>query len=188
MKRLRLASTILFGVATAVLLVMWIRSYYAADRLEGWAPGGDSLIVASKQGGVAVMTFEWKGPAGDWKWQLKSRAVDDTSSFPADDMSQHTGRGGFGELDYATYVVSPTLERGDGVVMMGETYWLRGNGFIVPYWSLVLAGTALAVATRWRGRFTVRGLLILLAVAAVAIVGVKFIFTGEPEVEEVPLP
>lgn len=189
MKRLRLAATLLLGIATALLLAMWIRSYWTADRLEGWTPGGESLIVASKQGCVATMAFQWKGPADDWRWQLKSTEVDATDSFPAHDMSEHSSRGGFDELDYTVYVVSPPMERAGGVIMAGEAYWLRGQGVIVPYWSLALVGVALTLATRWRGRFTVRGLLILLGVVAVLLVGVKFLLTAEPvDVDEVPLP
>lgn len=50
--------SLLVCVATAA---MWVRSYDKADRLHGRLWGKQSFLIASKQGQMLIIGFEWHG-------------------------------------------------------------------------------------------------------------------------------
>ncbi|WP_442483837.1 hypothetical protein [Aeoliella sp. SH292] len=184
MRHVRNIATTIGVIATLALLAMWWRSYTTHDRIEGWLWGGDAAIVTSKQGCVGVMKFAWPGADDEWEWGWVRISLNNPSADPVEEMSR-INHAGFGRLDSLHYVITPPMVGPDGVVMGGLDYFIRGKGYIVPYWFLILLCLASTLATRWRGRFTVRGMLIGTGVVAVLIVIFKIWVFGE---SDEPLP
>jgi hypothetical protein len=192
-RHVRTIATSIGVFVTFALFAMWWRSYTTADRIEGWLLGGDAVIVTSKQGCLGVMKFPWRGPVDEWRWHIKSPPADGPISFPAHQIDGYTNRAGFGRLDYGNYIVSqPTQHSSGGAVINGEwimggqAYFLNGKGVLIPYWFLIMLGAFATLATRWRGRFTVRGMLIAMGVVAILLMVFKLWVFGDSDQAVVP--
>lgn len=177
MRRLRYLPLLLFATAAVALVVMWQRSYTMADRLHGRLWGRDCLMVASKEGCVLLYGLEWHGADNWWTWGTHTYPVDDELSMPVGEVDQYTNRLGFGRLENALYfVMRPTRTMPDGSTIHffgAATATLRGRGVLLPYWFLLLLTGAGAALGCWRWRFSLRGLLVGLAVAAFILVAIK---------------
>ena len=193
LRRVRNIATVVGCVATLALALLWWRSYSTADRIEGWLWGGNALIVTSKQGCVGAIKFPWTGPVDEWGWRVVSPPTDEPDSFPAHPVDGYTNRAGFGRLDYGNYIISSPAQSSGGSVVFdgkwivgGQAYFLSGKGYIVPYWFLLFASAIATALTRWSGRLTVRGMLILTAFVAVLVVVFKLWVFGDAERPMVP--
>jgi len=167
-------------LVAALCVVMWIRSYRQADRLHGriWMP--EAFVVASKEGGVALMAFKWHGADNWWDWERQSWPVDDEMSFPVGSMDQYDTALGFGWLRDPLYMVMPsTINTPQGPMMVfgAATATLRSAGPIVPYWFLTFAAIG-GGAVLWRGvpRFRLRTLMLVMTALAVALVLARFVW------------
>src|SRR4051812_13479439 len=103
--KLRIAWSVAWGVVAVSLCVLWVRSYRTADRLHGRVKGKQSFLVASKEGRVAAVVFQWHGAANWWQWDRFSYPVDDELSFPVGPMEQYEKSLGFGWLSRPMYMV-----------------------------------------------------------------------------------
>ena len=170
-RKLRIAFSATCLIACVLLIALWVRSYRTADRLHGRVWGRQSFLLASKEGRVAAVVFQWHGAANWWRWEMFSYPVDDELSIPVGPVEQYEKSLGFGWLSRPMYMVmrsEQTLPNGSRVDVLGAaTATLNGAGPIVPYWLLVLLASACAVIPWIRKRFSLRTLLIATTVAAV---------------------
>jgi hypothetical protein len=176
-RRTRIAVSVVFGVLTLALVMLWVRSYSTAHRLHGvvWRP--TSFVLASQSGRVSLVVFRWHGAADWWRWKVLSYPVDDELSFPCGGPANYERRLGFGWLRDPLYMVmrsTQTLADGTEVNVWGAaTATLSGAGPMVPYWFLVGAFTVLSVATAcpvWGARrFSLRTMLVITTCVAVAL-------------------
>ena len=70
LKYLRIAVTALSLTACTLLIVMWVRSYYAFDRMSGRVAGRSSIIMVSYVGRLSAVAIEtnylqWNWPQWD---------------------------------------------------------------------------------------------------------------------------
>jgi hypothetical protein len=167
--------SVLCLVIGGALFALWVRSYHHADRIHGRFWERNSFLVASKQGRVTAVAFRWHGAPNWWKWSVLSFAVDDEMSFPVGSVRQYESGLGFGVIHNPTYMVMrSTFETPEGATILisgAAMATLRGSGFIVPYWFLVLVAGMLGIALRlerpWR--YTTRSLLIAITLVAVVL-------------------
>ena len=168
---LKTASVVCFA-AGVVLIALWVRSYYEADRIHGRF-GDRSFIIASKQGRVTGVGFRWRGAPSWWQWGLHTYAVDDEMSFPVGSVRQYESAWGFGAMTDPMYMVTrSTFETPEGATILisgAAVATLWGSAVIVPFWLLVLLAAVLGVGLRlerpWR--YTMRGLLLAVTFFAI---------------------
>jgi hypothetical protein len=173
-KILRVIS-VLFLVTGGALIALWVRSYHHADRLHGRFWERNSFVIASKQGRVTAVAFQWHGAANWWTFGRHTFAVDDEMSFPVGSVRQYESGLGFGVIHNPTYMVMrSTFETPEGATILisgAAMATLRGTGVIVPYWFLVLLAGLLGIALRlerpWR--YTTRSLLIAITLVALVL-------------------
>jgi hypothetical protein len=172
-RKLRIAWSVACGISAVLLCLMWVRSYRAADRLDGriWFPR--SFLVASKEGAVACIVFRWHGAENWWRWDTVSYPVDDELSFPGGPVDQFQNAIGFGWLDQPMYMVMRSTQKlpdGSEIMVWGAaTATLNGGGPIVPYWLLVVMTSCAGAAPLVSRRFSLRALLIVVTLVAVVL-------------------
>jgi hypothetical protein len=189
-RRIRDVISLLCIVACVALVVVWIRSYKAADRLHGKFWGRHSFVVASKQGRVTLVGHRWDRAPETWCWEIISFSASDEQSFsiaersfPIGSIRRYESILGFGVVSRPLILGPPfgpeNLPRPveveyvqglDIIVLRGRGLTqLNGAGVIVPYWFLVLvvAATAAGLQMRQHWRFSLRALLMTFAFVAV---------------------
>jgi hypothetical protein len=140
-RKLRIAWSVFWGVACILLIVLWVRSYYAEDILNAQFPTR-TFSSWSFRGKTVVTTATYPGP---FKVNI--------TSFPADHPIVGTSH--------------PNNEIGLGFA--GVSY--HGGFFItIPLWFPVLVSMVLA-ALSWLSRscFSLRTLLIATTLVAVGL-------------------
>ena len=172
---LRIAVTALCLTACVLLIALWVRSYWWADRLHWSFDGKEAFAVASKQGRFLLLGYETVDEPNEWKSGWYSHSTSDEQSFPLDDFKNNS-RLGFDVLRKPMYFV-PELT----IPVPGKPGWatsynpgfkhLQGSAVMIPYWFLILVGGALTVSPwiRWSKRFGLRTLLIATTLVAVGL-------------------
>lgn len=119
-----------------VMSLLWARSYWFADRLDGRISAKYALIISSKQGELVITVFQWHG-ASNWMWRVQSLPVDDVMSFPVGDVRQYVKFLGFGSIDRPIYfVMNPEQQTPQGKIMIfgAATATLNGSAVLIPWW------------------------------------------------------
>ncbi len=166
--------SVLCLAACVALLILWVRSYYAADRIAGTLRGSQRFLLAAKQGRLVGVAFDCP-PELLWSAGISSFPVGDELSFPIGDARQYDAALGFGVRRGPQYMVGrSTFETPTGgtiYISGASSATLDGWGLSVPFWFLVLTTGALGVALRrerpWQ--FSIRGLLIAVTVIAIVL-------------------
>jgi len=140
--KLRISWSVVCGIATVLLIVLWVRSYWTFQAREG------SLWHVQSARGVLVV-FEF--PIAQ-KWQ--------SWSFPVDQIEQAE------HLKY--YVTGSAIPSGPGTMSGSTTVSNIGSPWAtLAYWMIALPLTALAAAPWIRRRFSLRTLLVATTLVAV---------------------
>jgi hypothetical protein len=175
MRYFRSAASVLCGLSCAILLFFWVRSYSSADRLHWPIWGKKSVVIASKEGRLILVSYESDPAPNEWKTGVYSFSVDDDQAFPRGSVRIHEWLAGFGLIRQPTYFV-PEWKKERLDIRPG--YWqiwsamnktLKGSGVVIPFWFAMLMTLAVLtlVWTRRPWRYSTRTLLI--AMTAVAI-------------------
>ena len=68
-RRLRIATSVLFGIVTVALCLLWVRSCYARDEFVVSGKSGTRTTIATDRGGILLMRLSnmrnWDG----WKYR-----------------------------------------------------------------------------------------------------------------------
>jgi hypothetical protein len=148
-RKLRIAFSATCLIACALLIVLWVRSYWWRDMIDARHPHFGSAYIASLQGKLRISVFrEHRQRRDDFgRWGV--------NSAPADRMAADLERSPM-----------PKRERALGFEIVN--YW-NPFAFAIPFWFLVpLVGT-IAVAPWLRLRFRLRTLLIAMTLVAVVL-------------------
>jgi hypothetical protein len=143
-RALRIAWSVVCGIAAVLLLCLWVRSYWTADTVYVPLPNSWNVMFRSIPG--ACMGGIFKGPDGGLLWETET-SDDFRQEIPRDapDFS-----GIWGRFLYVHSIV-PFV--------------------IIPDWFLV--GVALALSTapwfRWSTHFSLRTLLIAITLVAMVL-------------------
>jgi hypothetical protein len=170
---LKIASALCLA-ACLLLALVWVRSYYMADRIVANPWGSQRLLLGAKQGRLVGIVFDWP-PQPLCSPGVFSYPVGDELSFPIGDARQYDGALGFGWLRNPQYMVGrSTFETPTGgtiYISGASSATLHGWGASVPFWFLACS-TALAALALWRERpwrFSIRGLFIGVTVIAMVL-------------------
>jgi hypothetical protein len=145
-RKLRIAWSVGWGIASVLLVVLWVRSYKHDDALQARSPSSSPLVFRSFKGQLSI-----------WRW----RGVNAARRIPAKSLNEDLGEilngsrpryyWGFGWLSYP----------------LGP-----GAGVFVPHWFPVLISATLAAISWlpwWAKRFSLRTLLIATTLVAVGL-------------------
>jgi hypothetical protein len=149
-RKLRIAWSVGCQVAGVLLLVLWMRSYFAWDSPNGPFFGNRWIQFNSLRGHLFVSIHDRQRPGDFTHWNFRILRVDSL-----------TNRGATGTVawDFAWKVDALAF----GFVEAGKSLTL-----FVRYWFLVLAATAFAAIPwiKWPWRFRIRTLLIWMSLFA----------------------
>ena len=174
--KLRIAWSVGCGILCLLLIVLWVRSYWWADRLHGRIIGDRMFVVASKEGRTVLVGFQHHTPS-NWPWEVTSYPCDDARAFPVGPERWYRPVLGFCWMRQPFFVaeeavpLDATGQRRGLLLGPGALASLNGSGPMVPSWSTVLFCAAAAAApwVRWSKRFSLRTLLIAATVVAGAL-------------------
>jgi hypothetical protein len=158
--------------ACFVLALVWLRSYYVADRIVANPWGSQRLLLGAKQGRLVAVVFNWP-PQPLCAPGLFSYVVGDDLAFPIGDARQYDAALGFAVLRNPQYMVGrSTFETPTGgtiYISGASSATLHGWDASVPFWFLVLSTAVAGIVLRrerpWR--FSIRGLFIAVTIIAV---------------------
>jgi hypothetical protein len=86
LKYLRIAVTAICLPAFVLLVALWVRSYYACDRMSGQVAGHTSLILVSYAGRLSAVATE--NNYLQWNWpRWDSGPILPTTTFPPPDRT-----------------------------------------------------------------------------------------------------
>ena len=155
-RKLRIAWSVVCGIACVLLIVLWVRSYDGMNgRLFPWSRNR-TLAIASLCGEVGIVCFPRMNYIG-----ISPNEKFDWEKFPDYPYSRLNRTA----LPHFTRRYPP---------YRANFHWFRiyNNWYVgVPYWFLILSATLLGSASwiRWKKRFSLRTLLITTAVVAVVL-------------------
>jgi hypothetical protein len=197
-RRIRIVMSVLCGIACMALMILWVRSYRAADRLHGRFWGRQSFVIAAKQGRVTLVHHRWNGEPEDWRWDVLIAA----RTFPVGSMRMYESMMGFGVTHRPLMLGPPFTPQGqfgpvkveyvegiDVIKLSGKGFTtLNGAGVIVPFWFLILVTAALAASllVRRRWGYSLRGMLLAFAFAAVLLGMVTILDRAPIQKDEAP--
>jgi hypothetical protein len=179
---LRIGWSVGCGILCLLMTVLWVRSYSAFDRVSGRVGARNSLIFVSYAGRLsAVYTpvgVPWKLPSRDSgpilpndvalveKERLGLKWANTDVVWP-----EHTIMGA-GWIYRKLYINIPNGETGwHPQGLSGRSYASYGtSGLIIPNWLIVCSLVSVGWLPWPRWRFSLRTLLIVMTVVAVAIV------------------
>jgi hypothetical protein len=143
-RKLRIASSVFWGIICLLVIVLWVRSYYGKDSINGCIPPV----------GFYFDTFHNVLRLGEWK---NNEIVSFQWSYYSDKARKYFDQN-YPEI---TSVYYPHVVRGS----------IQNFQILVPYWSLELLFAAIAAApwVRWSKRFSLRTLLIATTLVAVVL-------------------
>jgi hypothetical protein len=173
LRPLRIAVSVVSGVCCVLVIVLWVRSYFIAERLHLPIGSNKSIAFASKQGRFFVLSYLNVSQPNAWKTGLYRHSTTDEESFPSWDVADYS-RLGFGILHEPPYTIPQLVQPVPGkpgymVTWNGGVMMLKGFAVMFPAWFLTLLTAAIAFVP-WmpiRRRFSLRTLLI--ATTAVAV-------------------
>jgi hypothetical protein len=141
---LRIGWTGLFAVVCAILIALWVRSYWRWENVA-WGITTQQGILVGSQSGAAVLQYVAGATGGLLKWQVQSLSVRDTTRPPIGGIEESVA----------------------GFHIHGS--WRSYFMVCVPYWFLVPLSVAVAAApwSKWSRRFSLRTLLIATTFVAV---------------------
>jgi hypothetical protein len=157
LRLLRIAFSVGCGITCLLLLALWVRSYWWADRLH-WSFGGKrSFAAASNEGRFLLLGYETarKPRPNDWKSGWYSYSTTDEQSFPSE-LIKNDAHLGFDLLHQPMYFVPDVTIQVPGKPPGWTRSWnagwrqLQGSVVMVPYWFLILIGGTLTVSP-WIG-------------------------------------
>jgi hypothetical protein len=146
-RKLRIAWSVVWGVAAVLLFVLWVRSYKHDDAFQAsQTPSSSPLVFRSFKG--QLMVWRWRGVNATRLVPTNTLNVDLDELLSGSRQRRYWG---FARLSYP---------QGPGV------------GVFVPHWFPVLVSAALATISWlpwWSGRFAIRTLLITTTLVAVVL-------------------
>jgi hypothetical protein len=172
-KGLRIAFSATCGMACVLLVVLWVRSYFIADRLHLPVGAKEAIAVASKQGKLFLLRYETVPQPNAWQAGLYSHSTADELSFPMGDVSSNS-RLGFGIMHRPPYSLPELKEQvvgKPGVITIWNSgvMFLKGYAVMFPAWFLTLVTAVIAVAPWISRRFSLRTLLLATTLVAVVL-------------------
>jgi hypothetical protein len=149
-RKLRIAWSVVWGVACVLLIALWVRSYSEWDQLYNPISSKTLIIVESASGRI-ILDWTVASPSAKWKWHLTRRLHGEYWRGVLNDLhteNRYKGIGGFGHYGTPWHSV-----------------------YRLPYWFLVLMSVLLALAPwlSWPKQFSLRTLLIVMTVAAIGL-------------------
>jgi hypothetical protein len=121
-RKLRIAWSVLWGVACVLLIMLWVRSYWARDMTRGVIGNSGLHLNATSLSGVVAFAFdEWRGTPHPWMFESVSNQENMVAVF-------------------SSVVGKPPLS------WLGFRWQFKPNLVVVilPCWSIVLSTIALA--------------------------------------------
>jgi hypothetical protein len=157
-RKLRIAWSVVWGLAAVLLIAVWLRSTHHLDVLFGPVYGSRNATISSGDGRLTIVAF-WSDPRGSmsqWTHQiyLVQNLPADRESRPSLGFKKRGPLLGFSSLQPA---------KGNGYTNDD------GIGVIVPYWFVFLIFGMLATLSWTTLRFTLRTLLIATTLVAVGL-------------------
>jgi hypothetical protein len=149
-RKLRIAWSVVWGVACLLLIALWVRSYWRWDRLNGSSFG--MIVQMSSIRGTFNGRYFAAGPgaATPWSW----------SSFSnlrlTDDPKHIWGDGPYGTVGFGWYSGQLKIR-------------IDSQSIQVPYWFPVMLFLTLGAAAWLPWRFSLRTLLIAMTLVAVVL-------------------
>jgi hypothetical protein len=140
LRKLRIAFSAVCGALCLLLIVLWVRSHGAEDRLTGNVAGSHWFRVYSSHGCLVYYVPGTPGPPSMYAWQ------------------PNFGSEFWLEASDARIASVPRVR------LHREEDWIT-----LPYWFLVGLCAVVAVAPWFRWRFSLRNLLIATTVVAVGL-------------------
>jgi hypothetical protein len=186
-KKTRIAFSVSCGMLCLLLAGLWVRSYFAFDRLSGQVANDRSIILVSYAGGVTAAvtspgTLKWNTPRWDSGPILANNIThDDWTSLVQTQSPSWNDTDivwpertilGFGWMIRGTYNNIPNGETGwHPQGLSGRSWTADANGLRVPHWFgvLTLAFLASLPWLAWSVRFSLRTLLIVMTAVAVGL-------------------
>jgi hypothetical protein len=150
-RKLRIAWSVVCGVACVLLIALWVRSYRARELVCGLI-GNNSVLLQSVHGEIGLSIQPWTAPRFD-------KIVKSDPQAPQVSLWQSAWQ-------------SPELP---GIsVGLGIRWWRSENGVVlatIPHWCPVIALATLAAIPwiRQKWRFSLRTLLIATTLVAVVL-------------------
>ena len=146
-RRLRIAWSVVWGLAAVLIVVLWVRSYWWMDAVVGQR-GRQAFIVDSLGGVVLARTYPIPvSVPPKWHWGVSEFPIDESPMIATQRQIRNDATAGFAVLEWqpATY------------------------GVLVPYWFLVVLFAAPLITVWLPFRFTLRTLLIATALIAIVL-------------------
>ena len=139
-RKLRIAWSVVCGIACVLLIALWVRSYWTYD-IVGIAGPGSEYSIHSTGGFIGVYDMlDISGTSGPTNWRYVHRPSD-PANFRVSAWRPH----------YSTYPDAPSVS------------------VEIPYWMLVLPLGLLAAIPWLRWHFSIRTLLIATTLVAVVL-------------------
>jgi hypothetical protein len=140
MRGIKITWTVFCGIACVLLIVLWVRSLGAEDRLTGHLSGSHVFRIYSSRGCLIYYVPGTLGPPNSYAWR---------SAFGAEFWLQ---------------VSDSRVASVPRVHLQSQEKWIT-----LPYWLLVGLCAVVTAAPWLRWRFTLRTLLIATTLIAVAL-------------------
>jgi hypothetical protein len=139
-RRVRIAWSMMVGMLCVLLVVLWVRTKYAIDAVDGPLSNSAKFCVMSRHGGIGLLLG---GSNSDWSYR----------KYPADEWVRS-------QIDidigYKTALGFVQYAKGSSV------FRIR-----VPYWPLVSLSAVFAAIPWLRWRYSLRTLLIATTLVAI---------------------
>lgn len=180
-RKLRIAFSAVCGVLFLLLVMLWVRSYRAFDRVSGRVAGRTSVILVSHTGHLTAV----RSDGGYLNWNLPHRDIGPTlpNNLTNADLSRqefswdntdviwpYRGRLGFGWIYRTLYLNTPNLKyRWDPLGLTARSVGAGATGVMMPHWFVVLVVATIAALPWLRWRFSLRTLLIATTAVALAL-------------------
>jgi hypothetical protein len=142
LRRVRIAWSMVFGVLCVLLVLLWVRTKYAIDAVDGPRSNSAGFCVMSRHGGIGLLLND-----GNPAWSYRN--------YPADSIVRSEIEMQIGyktALGFVQYAKSPGAFR------------IR-----VPYWPLVSLSVVFAAIPWLRWRYSLRTLLIATTLVAIVL-------------------
>jgi hypothetical protein len=148
-RKLRIAWSVWCGVASVLLIVLWVRSYWEYDLVQGPTSAGNLVFSSSWQGRIQGRIIPWPGASSrnkEWSWY----------PTPAEDQKRL-----FERLNI-DWELPPVFS-----VIIRKSIW----NVTVAHWLLVIVAATFTIVPwiPWSTRFSLRTLLIATTLVAVVL-------------------
>jgi hypothetical protein len=144
-RKLRILWSLGCGIPCLLLIVMWVRNFWWSDVAWAPLPGGWQVVIASADGQVefGISQAQNRPDVASWAWETYTASRN--SAFE---------------------VLVPQKR-----VIRYHVFRNRNFALVVPHWLLTTVVLLLAIVPwiPWSRRFTIRTLLIIMAIMSVAL-------------------